>query len=377
VDSQLARFELVNQTTTLLDQDGLRFYAKSGATGLGEVLLKNFQGASSIVRFAVSQTGSAITYDLTGFSVGTVGKDGFDLIEERAALGGESYYYNGTSLSDCQNQLGGIQRNPLCWGADWDLSGVAIKYLNNNFNGGGCLVTPRHYVVSNHYQPRNKVGNTLQFLGTNGTLYTRTILAQTTGHSVAGQITNPVYDIGDIAMLLLSPPVAGEMDNVAVYPVAGNWLVKSNFESDNLDGTADYSFEWSYPVITTNQYRQLLFSTCNKLVSGWTVNYPLGVIDIDEVEVEQIAETIAYIKSGPAYQAYTGFQDNAIPGDSGSVWFLPLGDGTLVAFSHYTRATSGPLWNAEILNALILEVDSQVGISTGYTVTVAPDPTAP
>jgi hypothetical protein len=375
VDASVDRFELENRTPATLDQEGERFVAKTGAAGFGEVLILNKQGASSVVRFSLAATGSTVTYDLTGFRVGTVGKGGFDLIEERLALGGDLLYYNGSSFSACQAQEGGIQRNASCWGADWDLSGVAIQHLYANFNGGGCLVTSRHYVASNHYEPGIKIGSVLKFLGNNGTIYTRTILAQTTGHTVRGEIANPVYNIGDMVVFLLSAPATGEMDNLAVYPIAGDWLVKSAFIEDNGDGTADYSFEWSYPIITTNQYRHLLFATCNSISSGFSVNYPLGQINIDGVMVNQSAETVAYLHHGPAYAGYPDKKSNAVIGDSGSVWFLPLADGSLVAFSHYTTPASGPLWRPSVINALILEVDAQVGVTTGLTVTVAPDPT--
>jgi hypothetical protein len=47
----------------------------------------------------------------------------------------------------------------------------------------------------------------------------------------------------------------------------------------------------------------------------------------------------------------------------------------LAVASLCTNTSDGPYLHPGLLNALILEVDDRAGISTGLTVTVAPDPT--
>jgi hypothetical protein len=373
VDLPVEDFAVETTTPDLVDQIGNTFTAKDGATGRAGVVIRNRKGASAAEGFSVNLLGASVTFDLIGFSEGTIGHGGFALVESRLAEGGDAEYYNGSTYAQCTAKEGGIQRNPNCWGAALDFSGMAVSYLWGGFWGGGCLITRRHYVASNHYARANKVGSTMRFVGASGQVYSRTILAQTAGHDDTSSIGNPIYEIGDMVVFLLSSALP---EDVAAYPVCGDWIRSAALQTENDNGTADYEVEWTYPIITTDQNRKVLFSTCNRILGGYRKPNPIGTIEIDGETVARPIVTGAAMKRGAFYRQYPEYYAAAIVGDSGSVWFLPLADGSLAAFSHYTTPNDGPLYNAGILNALILEVDKQAGISTGLTVTVAPDPTA-
>jgi hypothetical protein len=65
-------------------------------------------------------------------------------------------------------------------------------------------------------------------------------------------------------------------------------------------------------------------------------------------------------------------------GDSGKPFFVVAATTPLLV-SLFTYANSGPFIGANdgaIVNALIANADADAGVSTGYTVTVATDPTA-
>lgn len=371
LSESLDSYTLTLVSGDIADQIGNLFQAKSGATGQVKVVIGNRKGASSLFSFPANSSGAAVTYDLDDYTEGTAAKLGFDVLVARLSAGGESNYYNGTSYAESVAD-GGISRNASCWGAGWDLSGVCVYYIYGNFNGGGCLVTNRHYLVSNHYEKQDKTGWQIKFVGSGGTVYTRTVVAQTLGSEQSGDfIVNPVYNIGDVCLLLLDSALP---EDVAVYPIAGDWLVSSSLVDDNEDGTANYQVEWSYPVVTTNQYRHITFAVCGYYASSFSVTYPAPNVNIDGVMAQAKAVNVAYMHKGPRYLQHTDKQSAAIVGDSGSVWFFPMPDGSLAAFSLFTTNDSGPLLNPAILNAMIAEVDAAAGISTGLTVTVATSP---
>ena len=81
---------------------------------------------------------------------------------------------------------------------------------------------------------------------------------------------------------------------------------------------------------------------------------------------------------------FVPYQDIALGiggGSSGSPWFALAGN-QLIVMAQALTANSGLLsfvktanGTGNILNTLIAEADAEAGISTGYTVTVATDPT--
>jgi hypothetical protein len=342
------------------------------SSGIGNLLF-DYGTHKKRLTLDLRDLGASTKRSLIGYANGTYGAFAWAQINTHLDDEKESLYYNGSSYSACAAQPGGIARNPNCWGAAYDLSGVAVSYLSGGFWGGGALITPRHYICSNHYNRRNKVGEILRFVGNTGTVRTRTILAQTTGHennSQPGFPGNPEVPVGDLCVFLLSDDYTND---VAVYPVAGEWAVSSEFV-ESTPPSEIYDLEYALPFITTNQNRKVLFSTASTFWENFRRLISQGSSEVAGVTVNHPAYP-AFFRHGLPSADFVKFQSNAVGGDSGSPVFTVLEDNGLALYTVMTYPNSGTLIHEELANAMILEVDARAGISTSITVTVAPDPT--
>src|SRR5690606_36331630 len=54
-------------------------------------------------------------------------------------------------------------RNPDCWAADLDLTGISPYSSRNGQYGGGVMISPRDMLASEHW-PRFRVGDTVRFV---------------------------------------------------------------------------------------------------------------------------------------------------------------------------------------------------------------------
>lgn len=368
----LENFAITNTTADKATLDSGTLTAIEGQTGNARIVIGSSTTAATSHLFSVAATGSSISYTLTGFVAETLGAITFANITAKLDAEKDSLYYNGSTYAAAAAQSGGIQRNPNCWGAAYDLSGVAVTHLLGGFKGGGAAVTARHYLASHHYNPSNKVGMLLRFVGNDGSIHTRTVLAQTTGSEIPGNITNPLYPIGDVCMFLLSGPDLPA--SVTKYKVAGDWYELAVLNSES-GGVGSYTIKLHHAYITANQNRKVLFVTAT---TDW-FNFSQSTTPT-EVNLRGFTynakpwPTVKYTW-GPRYTAFADVQADPIPGDSGTPLFLPMANNELVLCSHMTSTTDGPLLHAGLLNAMIAEVDDRAGISTGLTVTVATDPT--
>ena len=74
---------------------------------------------------------------------------------------------------------------------------------------------------------------------------------------------------------------------------------------------------------------------------------------------------------------YIDFYAQAVSGDSGSPAFVVLSESELALAGCITSDQGdGDFPDEDLLNAMIAQVDAVAGVSTGYTVTVAPNPVA-
>jgi hypothetical protein len=301
---------------------------------------------------------------LSDFVSGTNGKFSLNTILNKVNINKSLRYYNGATYAECVAN-GGIQRNPNCWGANWDFSGVAVSYLYGGFFGGGACITPRHYICTYHYETRNKVGEILRFCTPDNQVITRTIIAQTTGSELKPQTLN----VGDLCVFLLDSPLPA---SIKKYSVVGDWAYPSTFLSAS-NNVQSVSSEISNAFITTNQAREIKFATISQ---SYNLNFPYPTAPVT------IGTNISYIPHTSAggrfqmglFEIYENFQSNGITGDSGSPVFLPLPNNDLALYSIMTFPNSGTLTSESLLNAMIAEVDARAGINTNYVVSVATDP---
>lgn len=345
--------------------------AESGATGNGQIVIDH-DGASRMVTLSAISTGATVSRTLNSFTEGALGDVSITKILTMLTTGGDLNYYNGSTYAECAAEIGGIQRNAGCWAADLDLSGVAVSHLYGGFWGGGALVTPRHYICSNHYEPRLKTGMMMRFVGNDGTVHTRTVLAQTSGSTVSGEIANPDHLVGDTCMFLLSGPDLPA--SVTPYPLTGDWIASFTLNSTG-GGLGNYDIETSNVFITTNQNRNVYFCVSAGVQAGYTVPHPLPTETLAGVAFTLKPYNSFGFSRGPQLSGYSAFQSSAIVGDSGSPVFNVAADGSLSLVTVMTYPNIGTYIEEIMANAMIADVDSIASITTGLTVTVAPDPT--
>jgi hypothetical protein len=346
--------------------------AEVGATGLCRIVLSAKGRAGTMLTFTVNQTGAIVTYTLNDFVADTHPKISWDNVLSKLIPDKVRPYYNGNTYAECLSQPGGISRNPDCWGAGYDFSGVAVTHLDGGFWGGGALITPRHYVVSNHYRPSNKVGMVLRFVGNDGSVHTRTVLAQTTGSEIPGYIANPLYPIGDVAVFLLSGPDLPE--EVTVYPIVGDWFDQFA-ATGSSGGIVNYIMRLGHVFVTIDQNRHVVYATSTRDWLSFQASETPEIISVRGFTYTKKAFAGLKYIWGPLYTLETEKRFEPRIGDSGSVLFSVNDSNNLAIASLCTSTSDGPYLHPGLLNALILEVDDRAGISTGLTVTVAPDPT--
>ncbi len=201
-------------------------------------------------------------------------------------------------------------RNPAAWPAGLDLSGVSVwNSANLDSTGGnrgyGTLISKRHVVFANHFYPGE--GSELKFLGRDGRLISRTLVA-----------TARVL-LTDIRIGYLSADVPA---TVAVYPILPADYVP-------VIPTAATPSAHVAPILCLNQARQAI-------VQNWI-------------------ETPAGVAHRPAADPVRApFSASIVIGDSGAPMFLILGQRPILLACHFT-ASNGPSLseNAVAINAVM------------------------
>lgn len=375
--------EIENLTPEVFTLSG--FNATRVNSGVGVIQIdEGFYKVTKNLDFRAMSGADVVSAKFAGYAPDTLGEYTLNCILSKITTGEDVSYYNGNTFAECTAN-GGIQRNANCWGADYDLSGVAVSHIYNGFWGGGTMITPRHALVTNHYEPRNRVGETIKFCTPDNQVISRTIISQTTGSAVrnpngAGNIVIPV---GDSCVLLLNEDVPS---NIKKYKIRGDWTSSMQLKRVTQTHLAEYDTQQSFAIISTNQNRKLVIGMTHEIsiesVNGKTVNayYPL------DSESISIGNGISYIKNERLtnlnanqlwpneYDYLAPYYANVIVGDSGSPCFIPTQDNDLILFGLYTYPDRGASFNESQLNAMIFDTDHNANVSTGYTVTVAEDP---
>lgn len=353
-------------------------YAQLVNSGKGKLKI-NYGFYSTIINLDFSPNSNYNFQKFDNFTIGSYGRWALDqiniLIGEKTGITTDLLYYNGQYYATAAAQPGGIARNPSCWAADLDFSGVCVyshlsHWYGGGYFGGGAAITPRHYIVSHHFEPGNRVGRPLRFVGSDGVVYERTIIAQTTGSEISGTFANSNPLINDLCLFLLDSDLPEE---VTVYPIVGDWIVDSQFVSSSPihSGYNFYNNEYATPFITINQNRSVRFSICSQIYNNLIMNMNSGLISGITVERKSYS---GLFKANQNYTNHINFQSNAIAGDSGSPVFALLPDNSLALYTVMTFPSGGTLIHEQLANAMIIDVDTRAGISTGYTVTVASEP---
>ena len=235
----------------------------------------------------------------------------------------------------------------------------------------------------------------MKFRGSNGTIYTYTVLSRTPSDEPTPVGANWCASVGDVCIITLDRDVDA---SVASYPVADQWVRNatstpvSNPVVDEADpylsrikGGEPNEFvgDWiagrahpSFCGLWLDQNRH-----ANFMAIAQGSDNPFATAVSCEFHGQTIPIWIQWFpfetaNAPPTFMSgLSSWRKTAIGGDSGSPVFYPLSGTELCIVSVFTASHGGYNPPPSVLNKLILVADAIAGISTGLTVTVAPDPT--
>ena len=225
-------------------------------------------------------------------------------------------------------------------------------------------ITPRHMVGVSHFG--YSVNDVVEFRTVNNVPVYRTI--QAVWRPVSYLANNADNSFCDMSVFLLSSSLP---ETITPALVAGSWISRIQAGSTanspifcpqyvgltlwNNNGHitpsgSDIHFNHGYTLIpATVDGVSMSGESCGLLKEG------LSVKILDNARLNYNDPTFYHLRTG---------------GDSGSPCFAPVAGGWALC-----GLVSGNLWNSAKLNEAIARVDFHAGVSTGYTVTVAADPT--
>jgi hypothetical protein len=299
------------------------------------------KGASRIYKLNSSISGGVTEYKFHGFQNGTYGKYVSDIIIPlMEAEGAELGLFNEAAT----------QWNRNCWGFQFDLTGIITR--SSYWGGwtkqrGGFAITPRHVVCARHYQIG--IGQQVRFIIKGATPAEDVVVTKTLVDGM--RFPNQATDYDNYIYLLDSDLPAG----ITPLPFSG--------------------FQGRAPTLMCGQYSDLILLTASdyNVIGSQSLDWRFQRFTADGfVQPPQnrtgLPEFVA--EWMPFFENCHPFIRPIMKGDSGSPINLKVIDSETIAFS---KVSSGG--TATSCNAAIAAVDAKYGISTGLTVTVAPDPT--
>lgn len=338
----------------------------------GTAVIRCFLGeVFSTLRLSVTQSGGSTINGFSGFVPGSVSdvvsSEIIDLMEHGGDL----------PLFTLMNHVAATySKNPTSWVSDIDLSGIAVALATNgsNWDQGNAPVniTSRHGVIVRHWQTCIKNVSKARFVGNDGTIHERTI----TGISAPfknGSLTD------DLIVVAYDSPLP---ESVAPFALAGEWL-RQDVADTGINRQFPGEFFSGGIGLTINQNHEALAVALGNGIQLSQSSILRGVTYNGE-SIPTIIGSMQLASGDSAKHAISGAFDNLeeflkpiITGDSGKPVFVIV-DSKALLVMNYTYSNLGPfigVQNGTVANALILNADIDAGINTGYTVTVAPDPT--
>ena len=306
----------------------------------GGVLLRRVasNGASRIHKLDSSTAGGVVKSKFHGFVADSYGEAVAAILKPMMDAEGATW--------DLFN-AGATQWNRNCWGDAFDLSGIVTR---SSYSGGwtkergGLLMTPRHIRIANHFQIG--VGQQVQLIIKGATAAQDQVVTKTLTHGI--RYPNQTTDFDSYIYLLDSD-------------------VPTGIEPFRCISTPSRA-----PSVMCGKYSDLVLATAsNKNQLGGGVDNQLSVF----VNSSGGVYGSTYTRTGlpeyvaewmPFWDGYADFIRPVVSGDSGSQ-ILYVYDAEELVFVTTSEGASE--------NEAIAAVDALAGISTGYTVTVAPDPT--
>jgi hypothetical protein len=185
----------VSGTAGSIDQDGLLTMTEAG---LVDVTVTNGAASKTVaVDLYYSSQGEERSVIYAGVA-GSARAAAIAAIDGRLAGAGSAEYWLTNSPPSS------FARNPACWAADADFSGVVVSTGTGAAYWHGTLITTQHVLQAKHAY--NGVGSVKRFRGRSGTNYVRTITAIYTagGDFTIGKLSAPLPP-GDVKVYPVMP----------------------------------------------------------------------------------------------------------------------------------------------------------------------------
>lgn len=221
-------------------------------------------------------------------------------------------------------------RNTNCWAYDLNLTCISPWNSSTGWPGGttgaGTLITPRHIIFAAHFEL--PVGCNIRFITNNNTIVQRRVIAKK---------RHPSYTIlyPDLTIGVLDSDVPSSISFCKILP--DNW---SNYLPTDID---------DIPCLVLDQEEKSL------IADGWSsINNGAGIIQLKR----------------PSDTKRLQFYEDLIAGDSGNPCFIIINN-QIVILTVWTSGPSGAGTSISaqkaVLNQMIKELDTSVGVDTGYT----------
>lgn len=294
-------------------------------------------------RLSLAIEGGGTYPRLTGFGAGTYAEHSWSLLKTKLDVAARtSALFSGGNYS------------ASCWAAGYDWSGVCKSNSVGGPTRRGTLITPRHVWLAKHFP--YPVGTVLTFQRTDNTLVTRTV----TGVAYNGELGDSTQD-EYIAVL------DADVTSCAHYPVVGTWI------NENVPFGDDYEVLNFGAFLYVDQGQNVYLAPSHS-PTNHTVHVEQE--DFGTIRCYDYSAPSQVLKSAPLFDGYQSWMKLPQGGDSGSPLFAPLTASTMALATVLTGSYGGESPRPGVFNALIAAADANAGVSTGYTVTVAPNPVA-
>jgi hypothetical protein len=149
-----------------INQDGLLTMVSEG---LVDVIVSNSTAKTAAVDLYYSSDGTTTVRPRVDRVAGSAGYAANTNIDSRISLGGDAYWLTNNPAT------GVFVRDPACWAAAADLSGVVVSTAGSTPAWHGTLLTTNQIIMAKHAY--DGVGTVKRFVGRSGTNYMRTVAA--------------------------------------------------------------------------------------------------------------------------------------------------------------------------------------------------------
>ena len=328
------------------------------AAGMGVVMVSDGGPSRKRVTLDMRSTGGQTITEFSGYTADSLSDLCASEVIALLTAGGTLNYY-----STINHVTSTYPRNAGCWLADVDLSAVSVA--NRDAGGSwrhtraGTAITTRHVAFAAHYTP--PVGAELRFVNAAGTVFTHTILAY------HGAVTAGEDVLNDLSIAVITPALDA---SITPMKVAGPWIMQGVTSNGYYTGgIAAWIDQLKNCYATHVGYRTSSISSSKR--TG-TFNSTV----FTDIMIDGKIESILSQTESPYLESFASFTKLPVGGDSGSPVMLVIGGDPILLWTWHTAASGTPVYaSTALVNARIASADAAAGISTGLTVTVAPDPT--